>query len=376
MRVITRVLQAAALFAVLAALCIGVLRGCSSEVFRFAFAPTRAFEPRPPLPRDAYDARTLWLARPGMAEDPAQWLPQGMPRTAPGEAAVFFVHSTSYLGRHHWNDPLDDGDADQRAQILVSATASAFNATGSVWVPRYRQAALGSFLAEPVNRQRAIDIAYGDVSTAFDAFLAAIPADVPIIIAGHSQGALHAARLLHDRVRGQPLARRVIAAYLIGWPVAARQARAQLGLPPCARPGEARCVVGWMTFAEPADAALMLETFHSFTAAGAPDAAGPMLCVNPLTGRSDQVPAPQGANLGTVLPDGDDPLFERPGPIRAGLVPAHCSPQGLLLIGRHPPAKLFVLPGNSYHIYDIPLFWANLRADVARRTAAWYGRAD
>ena len=30
-----------------------------------------------------------------------------------------------------------------------------------------------------------------------------------------------------------------------------------------------------------------------------------------------------------------------------------------------------VLPGNNYHVYDIPLFWANLQADVARRMAAW-----
>jgi len=30
-----------------------------------------------------------------------------------------------------------------------------------------------------------------------------------------------------------------------------------------------------------------------------------------------------------------------------------------------------VLPGNNYHVYDMTLFWANLRADYERRTAAW-----
>jgi len=29
-----------------------------------------------------------------------------------------------------------------------------------------------------------------------------------------------------------------------------------------------------------------------------------------------------------------------------------------------------VLPGNNYHVYDIPLFWANTKADVARRVDA------
>jgi hypothetical protein len=30
-----------------------------------------------------------------------------------------------------------------------------------------------------------------------------------------------------------------------------------------------------------------------------------------------------------------------------------------------------VLPGNNYHVYDIPMFWMNLRRDVATRLAAW-----
>jgi hypothetical protein len=33
----------------------------------------------------------------------------------------------------------------------------------------------------------------------------------------------------------------------------------------------------------------------------------------------------------------------------------------------------FVAPGNNYHVYDIPLFWANIRADFARRVGAWHG---
>ena len=34
----------------------------------------------------------------------------------------------------------------------------------------------------------------------------------------------------------------------------------------------------------------------------------------------------------------------------------------------------FVLPGNNYHVYDITLFWANIRADFERRGAAWLKR--
>ena len=52
-------------------------------------------------------------------------------------------------------------------------------------------------------------------------------------------------------------------------------------------------------------------------------------------------------------------------------VPARCDAKGFLLIGDPPKLGPYVLPGNNYHVYDYPLFWANVRADVARRLAAY-----
>jgi hypothetical protein len=54
-------------------------------------------------------------------------------------------------------------------------------------------------------------------------------------------------------------------------------------------------------------------------------------------------------------------------------VPARCDDRGLLLIGDPPELGSYVLPGNNYHVYDIPLFWANTQADVARRVEAKVG---
>ena len=57
-----------------------------------------------------------------------------------------------------------------------------------------------------------------------------------------------------------------------------------------------------------------------------------------------------------------------------GAVPARCDERGLLLIGDPPDLGSFVLPGNNYHVYDIPLFWRNVREDVVRRVSAWTAR--
>jgi homocysteine S-methyltransferase len=43
----------------------------------------------------------------------------------------------------------------------------------------------------------------------------------------------------------------------------------------------------------------------------------------------------------------------------------------VIITGDPPKMGPYVGPGNNYHVYDIPLFWANLRADVAKRVTAW-----
>jgi hypothetical protein len=56
------------------------------------------------------------------------------------------------------------------------------------------------------------------------------------------------------------------------------------------------------------------------------------------------------------------------GTLRPKAIGAACTATGILNIGP-PPAGYgeYVLPGNNYHVFDFPLFWANLRADAERR---------
>src|SRR3546814_3458382 len=68
-----------------------------------------------------------------------------------------------------------------------------------------------------------------------------------------SQGSLHLMRLLRDRIAGTPLSRRIVAAYLGGWPVSLEADIPALGLPACTKAGEARCVIAWQSYAEPAE---------------------------------------------------------------------------------------------------------------------------
>ncbi|MCY1671105.1 DUF3089 domain-containing protein [Novosphingobium sp. SL115] len=357
-----------ALFAVLVIAALFALRIWSTELTRFAFVPRTAFEKLPPLRPNAYANVNLWVSHPqANGTDPSRWTPDGASRDN-GKAVVFFIHPTSYLARAHWNAPVTDTDSARRTDYYIRGMATPFNSQAQLWAPRYRQAAFGAFLTDKPEAQSALETAYLDVRDAFDTFLAAAPADAPIVLAGHSQGALHLMRLLQDRVAGTALAPRIAAAYVIGWPVSVQHDLPAMGLPACNAPDQAGCVVSWSSFAEPADPALVLEAYRARPALdGKPKGPEPVLCTNPLTGRTGGN-APASANTGTLHPteklDG--------GKLVKQAVPARCdATTGLLMIGDPPEIGPFVLPGNNYHIYDIPLFWQNLRSDVAHRAAAW-----
>lgn len=365
-----------------AALIVLVIGGrIAYELFRdelavVALVPSARFTPTAPLERNAYEDPALWYSRPGIGPtDPARWQPAMAAGEIPAPAAqgdvppfaVFFVHPTSYLSRASWNAPLDDPEATRIARIYLRGMASPFNPATEIWAPRYRQATMGAFLTDEIEGQQALDAAYADVREAWRYFLSTVDPQTPIVLAGHSQGALHLLRLVAEEVKGTPTADRLVAVYAVGWPVSVPHDLPQLGIPACATAEQAGCLLSWSSFAEPADPSPILASYaRSIALDGEKRADSAILCTNPLTGGIGGR-APASANLGTLVPD--DSMAS--GELVRAAVPARCDARGLLLIGPPPDMGSYVLPGNNFHVYDIPLFWANTRADVIRRARAW-----
>jgi len=342
----------------------------SEDLTEMAFVPKAEFTPQPEVADNAYRAMDMWISRPGIgAGDPVRWLPQGFPgEDAQGlEVAVFFVHPTSYLERAQWNAPLDDKESRARAELFVRAMASPFNRTVDIWVPRYRQAAFGAFLTDKPEGKLAIDLAYKDVEHAFDLFAATVSRKSAIVLAGHSQGAFHLRRLMRERVAGTPLASRIAAVYAIGWPISVEHDLPAMGLPACSRPEQRGCLVSWQSFAEPAETEMLVKEYGRQPGLdGKPLTGSAFVCTNPLTGQAGGGAA-ASANHGTLVPEKE----LKGGKLVPGLVGAVCRRDGVLSIGKPRQMGPYVLPGNNYHVYDIPLFWMNLRDDFTRRVEAW-----
>jgi hypothetical protein len=341
------------------------------QLIRAVMVPREDFAPLSPLPANAYDDPKMWIARPDITNgNPALWKPAGInDHPIVQKAAIFFIHPTSYittLGDAHWNMRLNDKDALATARRFVQGQASAFNAVGDIWVPRYRQANYGAFLTDMPAGDQALAAAYRDVAQAFTAFLKANPTG-PLILAGHSQGSRHLLQLLREQVAGKPVAARVAAVYAVGWPVSVEADLPALGLPACARRDEAHCIVSWQSYAEPADPSPIVETFerrNGYT--GRPRKGTHMLCTNPITGAFNGA-APASANRGTL----DSRDESKPPRLLTGVVPARCDTSGVLMIGEPVDMGPFTLPGNNYHVYDYSLFWGDVREDARQRLMAF-----
>ncbi len=356
-----------------------------------AFVPSEEFQEQEVLADNAYANPDLWLSRPGMGapNDPARWQPayrveegedeegavvEAEPEAAEGaeeptatpDFAVFFVHPTSYINSTSWNAPLDDEPSQDLAVRFVRSMGSAFNQASEIWAPKYRQATFGAFLTQSEDSARALNAAYADVKQAFDRFIASVDADMPIVLAGHSQGSLHLITLLSSDLADDPVKDRIAAAYIVGWPISIEHDLPLMGLPACATADQAGCIMSWQSFAEPADPSAVVEAYSALPGLDGEDRAGsPMLCSNPLTGGIG-TEASAERNLGTLVAIDDGASAE----LVCEAVPARCGPNGFLLIGEPPEMGNAVQPGNNYHVYDIPLFWTNLQQDVTRRVAA------
>lgn len=374
-----------------------LLRIFAQDLTEIAFVPSAKFTDQPRLAAASYDDPSMWLARPGMASDPARWVPDNFAQVEASEAAadddgvavpaqtskpadpqqaekvdaaVFFVHPTGLVSRTSWNATLDDDVSRQRSRLFVQGMASAFNASPDVWAPRYRQAAIGAFLTDAPEATQALDLAYRDVAQAFDTFVRRIRPDQPIVLAGHSQGAYHLRRLIRDHIAGTPLASRIVAAYVIGWPVSVERDLPLMGMPTCNDAVSTGCIVSYLSFADPPETEMLLRAYARRRGLdGKEVGANPeFVCVNPISGIDGGAAAAKD-NLGTLVPD----IMKGTGSLVPGAISARCGDDHLLHIGPTPELDMgpYVLPGNNYHLYDMTLFWANLRADFGRRAKAF-----
>jgi Protein of unknown function (DUF3089) len=322
-----------------------------------------------PLAAPDYAKPSAWAAYPGRPSG-ADEVPQGVRRASDARVPVFFIHPTTDIAPAIGNAAFDAGGVlgARMDRAVLRFQASVFNGCCRIFAPRYRQASLGAITTNSAAAYAADDLAYGDVARAFARFLALNPAG-PFILASHSQGSIHALRLLQEKVIGTPLQGRLVVAYLVG--VALPTAVASLGLPVCQRPDAIGCIVSWNTVRQGHDDRRRHETSVIWWRGRYEPIAGrPLVCVNPLNWRQD-ASAPSADNLGAVYSAGRDAPIPAPIPHVTG---ASCD-DGLLGVdipfGKRRHFRDVLTLAGVYHDFDYSLFYMNLRRNASARIAAY-----
>lgn len=305
--------------------------------------------------------------------DPAAWAMRDVRAPGAGEAAVFFVHSTTYDGGEEWNGPIGDRKADAYLnRVVLPNYAGPFARVGAISAPRYRQGSLYTRLTLRGDAREARAFAYGDVLAAFEAWLAHHP-EGPLVLAGVEQGGELVDRLVRERIAPDaPLRARLAAVYLIDAVVAVDNLSP--ATPACSRREQAGCIVGWSAVSEDNDGAarrrlrraLVWDTRGRLQDLGTRAA----LCVNPLTGSDDGASAPERLHHGATNATGLE-WGARPG-LMAREVSAQCR-EGLLRYGD--PGLESLREQGSWtdrrKASPYNLFYGDIEADVQARLGVW-----
>lgn len=319
---------------------------------RWLRTPKRAFDqyehPAPPV----YSDTTFWAALPFM-KDPADSIPVHALSDNQSKAAVdvFFIYPTLYLKAKNWNAPVAKTKFNREVdESTILHQASVFNGSCRVFAPRYRQMTYYGFYDEEGERECALELAFSDVATAFQYYLAHWNNGRPFIIAGHSQGSLMALMLLQQVVDGKPIQDQLVAAYLAGWPIKPSDLKA---IPLCKGPNQTHCYVTWNTVAW--DYKLNKRSKQFFREAQ---------CVNPLTWEVDTSYVGYNQNEGSLTRKYDTLLpFVTDAQIHGSLLWIHRD--------RLPGLAHFM---KRFHVADYNLFWSSIRENVAQRILAYQAK--
>ena len=344
-------------------------------------------------------------------------LPQAESPGAAQAVDVFFVYPTTYSHDRKtgpaltsewspgWNQSLAQAYADPIIKYQVESKIGVFAKAGAkVYAPYYRQASgfdvLDSVLWQSTPQfanaaNQAMQVAYSDVSAAFDFYLAHDNKDAngksrPFILAGHSQGSNLLLCLLQDKFNDPELRKQLVAAYVIGWSVTSDDMKsfpdslARVGI--CGERTQTGCIVSYNTQQTPGDWSQLAEPWRGKMELVRKNA----YSVNPLTWSATgpggvEAAAPATANLGAVffkgsLPGANPGLFAASPRYEINHYTGAQSNNGALVIN---PTELpapanyqnFFAPYNTlpgwYHGYDYSFFYRNIEQNVIDRIQAY-----
>ena len=337
-------------------------------------------------------AGTVWLCRPGLADDPCTASLDATVVSASGARTHLDLNpATSSRFDCFYVYPTVSDEVTENADLRVQRTeiaaavaqASRFSRVCRVYAPIYRQVTLfglASALRLSVSAS-ATAIAYDSIRAGLESYLTEYNDNRPIIFIGHSQGAAMLILLLRNLVDDDPSLRaRMAMAIILGGNVEVPTGKDVGGtfahLPLCTDAGETGCILAYSSFPStpPTDSLFGRPGQGVSLQSGQRATTGlSVACTNPaaLAGGSGSLD-PFFPSLGVVA----TPWVSYPGLYTARCV--HADGATYLQVTKatgasdtRPVVTESDGPEWGYHADDVNLALGNLVADVAAAEAHW-----
>ena len=238
-----------------------------------------------------------------------------------------------------------------------------------MFVPYYRQS--GMRYANEVSKKTGnIDaalsgISYDDMSAALDYYFEKCNNGRPFIIAGHSQGSAMVRYILKNYFKKHPdYYERMVAAYAIGYSITKEDLEANPHMKFATGESDTGVIISWHT-----EGPKNVEE-NARNVAVLPHG----ISINPLNWRRDETYAPASENLGSYLPNAESEMYEI---TDVGADAKVVLSRGVIVTNTtydQCGAAEFFGP-QSFHEDDYTLYYNNLKANVAKRIAAYKNSA-
>ena len=282
---------------------------------------------------------------------------------------TFYVYSTVYFDSSFEEGAPDYAALDNPEMMLGAlgeyvTNASVYEDSTNVFVPYYRQA--GMRYANEVSKTGNIDaalsgISYDDMSAALDYYFEKCNNGRPFIIAGHSQGSAMVRYILKNYFKKHPeYYERMVAAYAIGYSITKEDLESNPHMKFATGESDTGVIISWHT-----EGPKNVEE-NARNVAVLPHG----ISINPLNWRRDETYAPASENLGSYMANAESEMYEI---TDVGADAKVVLNRGVIVTNttydQYAPAEFF--GPQSFHEDDYTLYYNNLKANVAKRIAAY-----
>ncbi|WP_407856487.1 DUF3089 domain-containing protein [Enterococcus hailinensis] len=297
--------------------------------------------------------------------DADNWLAK--PTEITNQADVFMLYPSAYARKDTDASPIakiDNASMRAGAQVFLASQGSAFETSGNIYAPYYRQLDSNWLLSKSKTEQNEyIDgVPKADVMAAFDYYIKHENNNRPFILVGHSQGARMLKAVMYDYFKANPgVSDRMIASYVIGQSVTQQEMTDNPQVKFATGADDTGVVISYNTVAS--DFTGQLPTWDE----GA-------LAINPINWTTDGTTATAAENLGSyVRNDSGDYMKEM------NLADATVdTTRGLVVCSTADEAKYSmpestrkIFPQGSYLNNDISFYYYNLQANAENRVAQY-----